>query len=166
MKKVISSLTLVAVMTFGFAGLTIAAEVEDTTVDTEVVDTNNEESIAEEAQAGATEAGAEEVEEAEAADLQFVQTLKQKFIEGDPFWMSWVLICLIIGLALSIERIVYLNLSTINTKKFLDQVETALKSGGVEAAKDICRNTRGPIASIFYQGLDLQMKGSKWLRNQ
>jgi biopolymer transport protein ExbB len=85
--------------------------------------------------------------------------LKQKFIEGDPFWMTPVLICLIIGLALSIERIVYLNLSTINTKKFLDEVETALKNGGVDAAKEVCRNTRGPIASIFYQGLDRSDEG-------
>ena len=69
------------------------------------------------------------------------------------------LICLIIGLAMSIERVVYLNLSTINSKKFLDQIETALKNGGVDAAKDICRNTRGPIASIFYQGLDRAEEG-------
>jgi biopolymer transport protein ExbB len=62
-------------------------------------------------------------------------------------------------LALSIERIVYLNLSTINTKKFLDEVETALKNGGVDAAKEVCRNTRGPIASIFYQGLDRSDEG-------
>ena len=60
---------------------------------------------------------------------------------------------------MSIERIVYLNLSTINTKKFLDEVETALKNGGVDAAKDVCRNTRGPIASIFYQGLDRSEEG-------
>jgi biopolymer transport protein ExbB len=92
-------------------------------------------------------------------ELSFVQTLKQKYIEGDPFWMSLPLICLIIGLAMSIERIVYLNLSTINTKKFLDNIETALKNGGVDAAKDVCRNTRGPIASIFYQGLDRSEEG-------
>ena len=73
--------------------------------------------------------------------------------------MTPVLICLIIGLALSIERIVYLNLSTINTKNFVDEVETALKNGGVDAAKDVCRNTRGPIASIFYQGLDRADEG-------
>lgn len=92
-------------------------------------------------------------------ELTFVQTLKQKYIEGAPLWMTPVLICLIIGLALSIERIVYLNLSTINTKNFVDEVETALKNGGVDAAKDVCRNTRGPIASIFYQGLDRADEG-------
>ena len=99
------------------------------------------------------------VEAEEEVEVNFVQKLKQKFIEGDPFWMTPVLICLIIGLALSIERIVYLNLSTINTKKFLDEVETALKNGGVDAAKEVCRNTRGPIASIFYQGLDRSDEG-------
>jgi biopolymer transport protein ExbB len=66
---------------------------------------------------------------------------------------------MIIGMALAIERVVYLNLATINTKKFLNDVEAALKSGGVEAAKELCRNTRGPIASIFYQGLDRSNEG-------
>jgi len=99
------------------------------------------------------------IEDDKKEELSFVQTLKQKYIEGAPLWMTPVLICLIIGLALSIERIVYLNLSTINTSKFLEDVESALKSGGVEAAKDVCRNTRGPIASIFYQGLDRADEG-------
>lgn len=85
--------------------------------------------------------------------------MKQKFIEGDPLWMTPVLICMIVGMALAIERVVYLNLATINTNKFLAQVEAALKSGGVEAAKEVCRNTRGPIASIFYQGLDRASEG-------
>lgn len=80
--------------------------------------------------------------------------LKQKFIEGGPGFMTAVLITLILGLAFSIERILYLNLATSNTKKLLANVEEALENGGVEAAKDVCRNTRGPVASIFYQGLD------------
>jgi biopolymer transport protein ExbB len=80
--------------------------------------------------------------------------LKQKFIEGNPMFMSFVLIALILGLAFAIERVLYLNLATTNTKKLLANVEEALDNGGVEAAKDVCRNTRGPVASIFYQGLD------------
>jgi len=80
--------------------------------------------------------------------------LKQKFIEGGPTFMSFVLISLILGLAFAIERVLYLNLATSNTKKLLAKVEEALDNGGVEAAKDVCRNTRGPVASIFYQGLD------------
>lgn len=80
--------------------------------------------------------------------------LKQKFIEGGAGFMSFVLITLILGLAFAIERVLYLNLSTTNTKKLLAKVEDALQNGGVEAAKEVCRNTRGPVASIFYQGLD------------
>jgi len=80
--------------------------------------------------------------------------LKQKFIEGGPMFMSFVLIALILGLAFAIERVIYLNLATSNTKKLLSDVEEALESGGVDAAKDVCRKTRGPVASIFYQGLD------------
>jgi biopolymer transport protein ExbB len=110
--------------------------------------------------ADAAKAGKED-KKAEAAEpqLDFVQTLKQKYIEGDPLWMTPVLICMIIGIALSIERIIYLNLSTINTEKFLNDVEKALQNGGVDKAKELCRNTRGPIASIFYQGLDRSEEG-------
>ena len=87
------------------------------------------------------------------------QSLKLKFIEGGPLFMSFVLIALILGLALSIERIIYLNLATTNTKTLLDSIEEALSSGGVEAAKEVCRNTRGPVASIFYQGLERSSEG-------
>ncbi len=85
--------------------------------------------------------------------------LKQKFIEGTPMFMSFVIIALILGLAFAIERVLYLNLATSNTKKLLAKVEEALDNGGVEAAKDVCRNTRGPVASIFYQGLDRADQG-------
>ena len=81
------------------------------------------------------------------------QALKTKFIEGGAGFMSLILICLILGLALAIERILYLSFSKTNTKKLLENVEAALKDGGIEKAKDVCRNTRGPVASIFYQGL-------------
>ena len=81
------------------------------------------------------------------------QALKQKFIEGGPAFMSLIIICLIIGLALAIERILYLSFSKINTKKLVEKVEAALNEGGIEKAKEVCRNTRGPVASIFYQGL-------------
>ena len=81
------------------------------------------------------------------------QALKQKFIEGGPAFMSLIIICLIIGLALAIERILYLTFAKTNTKKLLAAVEKALEEGGIEKAKEVCRNTRGPVASIFYQGL-------------
>ena len=99
----------------------------------------------------AMEAPAEEVA---AEPASFTQELKKRFIEGGPGFMGIVLICLILGLAIAIERIIFLNLSTTNTSKLTSGVEEALASGGVEAAKELCRNTKGPVASIFYQGLD------------
>jgi biopolymer transport protein ExbB len=73
--------------------------------------------------------------------------------------MGIVLACLIFGLAIAIERIIYLNLATTNTQKLTQDVEDALKGGGTEAAKEVCRNTSGPVASIFYQGLDRAGEG-------
>lgn len=176
MKKVISSLAIAAAITFGFTGFTYAQPEPADGDQVEAVDGDEmeegdmeegAEEGAEEVESAAAEAAEGETnveegaegEEAEEEQIGFIAGLKKKFIDGDPFWMSPVLICLILGLALSIERIVYLNLSTINTKRFLDEVETALKNGGVDAAKDVCRNTRGPIASIFYQGLDRADEG-------
>jgi len=92
-------------------------------------------------------------------NASFHQIIKQKFIEGGPGFMGIVLLCLILGLALAIERIIYLNLSTTDTDKLLSDVESALQSGGVDAAKEVCRNTKGPVASIFYQGLDRSSEG-------
>lgn len=83
----------------------------------------------------------------------FHQVIKEKFIEGDPAYMAPVLICLILGLAVALERIITLNLSTTNTKKLLLRVEDALEQGGIEAAKDVTKSTKGPVASIFTQGL-------------
>ena len=77
--------------------------------------------------------------------------LKTKFIEGDAGFMS--LVALVLGLAFCIERIIYLSLAEVNTKKLMTSIEAALEKGDVEAAKTVCRNTRGPVASICYQGL-------------
>ena len=93
------------------------------------------------------------------AKRNFHQVLKDKFIEGNPVFMTPVLICFILGLAFVIERIIYLNSATVNTNKLLDEIESSLKAGGVEKAKDLCRDTKGPIASIFYQGLDRVHEG-------
>ena len=100
-----------------------------------------------------------EAELEEAEPVGFTQELKKRFIEGGPGFMGIVLLCLILGLAIAIERIIFLNLSTTNTAKLTASVEDALKSGGVEAAKEVCRNTSGPVASIFYQGLDRSSEG-------
>jgi len=139
MKKIISSLAIALTLTIGFTGISNAQD---------------QKKVPEAAKEGSSKTADEEK-----LELTFVQTLKQKYIEGDVLWMTPVLICMIIGMALSIERVVYLNLATIDTKKFLNKVESTLKSGGVDAAKELCRNTRGPIASIFFQGLDRSGEG-------
>lgn len=89
----------------------------------------------------------------------FHQELKERFVEGGPGFMGIILLCLILGLAIAIERIIYLNLSTTNTDKLAQRVEEALASGGIEEAKEVCRNTSGPVASIYYQGLERADEG-------
>jgi len=86
--------------------------------------------------------------------LSLHQTVKRYFIEGGATFMAFVLVCLIFGLALAIERIIYLNMATSNSKQLVEDIEDALNNGGVESAKEVCRNTRGPVATIFHQGLD------------
>jgi len=95
----------------------------------------------------------------EQVEMAIHQQLKTKFIEGGPGFMPSILLCLIFGLALAIERILYLTLSETNTEKFLPKIDAALKDGGASAAMEVCRNTRGPVASIFYQGLSRADQG-------
>ncbi len=153
------SLAILAVLTLGLT-LNLAAQ-EDATdlagAETEVAtgDAGPADAAQDVELKNANTKNAEEAEE----DLTFSQKLKQKFIQGDPLWMTPVLLCLIIGMALSIERVVYLNLSTIDSNKFKQEIEDALKSGGVAAALEVARNTRGPIASIYYQGLSRADEG-------
>lgn len=160
MKKIVSSLVVAGMFVFGSNTVVYAQPeaAENETLTEEAVPEDALEAISLEEQEDVV-AVAETIEEDAQVEVSFTSTLKRKFIEGDPFWMGIVLIALIIGLALCIERIVYLNLSSINTKKFILSVEQALASGGVEQAKELCRNTRGPIASIFYQGLDRSSEG-------
>ena len=97
--------------------------------------------------------------ETELAGETMHQVLMQKFLEGGWAWMLPVLVCLVIGLAIAIERMLYLSFSNINTKKFIEKFSETLNGQGVEAAKDFCRNTKGPVASIYYQGLDRYDQG-------
>ena len=87
------------------------------------------------------------------------EQIKTKFIEGGPMFMGVILLLLILGLAIAIERIIYLNLASTNSDKLLRRVDKALSEGGVESAKEVCRNSRGPVASIFYQGLERSQGG-------
>ena len=99
-------------------------------------------------------ASAAVLQEEAAASKGFTQVLKEQFIAGGPAFMGIVLLSLILGLAVAIERILYLNMATTNTAKLKESVEQALASGGIEEAKSVCRDTKGPVASIFYQGLE------------
>jgi len=151
MKKLFAFIAVFGMLMLGASFYTVAQE--ETTDETAVEQTDTAQMEAVEDTAAVAEESAEEAEVVEEpASLQ--KQIKQKFIEGGPEFMGVVLLCLILGLAISIERIIYLNLATTNTTKLLEKVEGALEEGGVEAAKDVCRNTRGPVASIFYQGLD------------
>ena len=153
MKKLFA---FIAVLGMLYIGASKNAVAQDTTQEA----TSTEVAADDSAPAVDMAADAEEEAAAKAEDGKSLHSqLKQKFIEGGPTFMSFVLIALILGLALALERVIYLNLSTTNTKKLLVKVEEALDNGGIEAAKEVCRNTRGPVASIFYQGLDRSDEG-------
>lgn len=152
MKKLITFLTLAGMLTFGLTNALIAQEKVgekiEQTADTVVKKTQE-----------IVESSKETLEDVDQDAKGFHQILKEKFIEGGAGFMGIVLVTLILGLALSIERVIYLNMATTNNEKLLKKVEHALDNGGISAAKDVCRNTRGPVASIFYQGLDKYDEG-------
>ena len=152
MKKLIALLTIAGFMTFGISN-SVLAQQDENAVQTEQVATEEaapaEEVVAEEAVEEVVTAPIAEEEQT----LTFHETIKKQFIDGGWGFMTLVLIVLVLGLAISIERIIYLTLSTTHTKKLVAEFEVALNEGGIEKAKELCRNTRGPVASIFYQGL-------------
>ena len=151
MKKLFLTLSVAGMLCLGTANV-FAQEAA------EAVNAEATEQVADEAPAAEEAAPAIDAEtEIEGESMH--QVLKQKFIEGSWMWMLLPLLCLIIGLAVAIERILFLSFSATNTKKLIANVEDALSNGGVEAAKEVCRNTRGPVASIFYQGLDRYDQG-------
>ncbi|MBT4202727.1 MAG: MotA/TolQ/ExbB proton channel family protein [Flavobacteriales bacterium] len=155
MKKVFALLLIAGML---FSNNLMAQEAEEapaTTEEVAAVEASADDSMATEADTTAVaNVVAVDEEAAPEEEASFTQVLKKQYIDGGPAFMSFVLVCLILGLALAIERIIYLTLSTTNNDKLLAEVESALNSGGVDAAKDVCRNARGPVASIFYQGLD------------
>ena len=157
MKKALSILAVCMFMAFGT--VTLFAQDDADTAATEQTDTAAQAQSEPATTVDKTEPAAPAEEEEVEVDQSFHQVLKEKFIEGGPSFMGIVLITLILGLAICIERIIYLNMATPNSKKLLDEIESALQTGGVEAAKEVCRNTRGPVASIFYQGLDRMDEG-------
>lgn len=147
MKKLLSILAFLGVLTFG-ATQAIAQS-----------DTTSADTTQSAVEPASTPVEDTSVDEGAAEEQSFHQAIKEKFIEGGKEYMWPILICLILGLAISIERIITLNLATTNTKKLLSQIEDALAKGGIEAAKDVTRNTKGPVASIFTQGLMRSSEG-------
>ena len=147
MKKVFALMSIVGLLTFANFNDVKAQDQPAAEATEQVAEATDQ--VTEEAAAPAEEAAAP------ADDTKsFHQVLKEKYIQGGAGWMTPVLLCLIFGMALVIERILYLNMATTNVKKLLDGIEDNVKNGNYEGAKELCRNTRGPVASIFYQGLD------------
>ncbi len=152
MKKLISLFAIFAMLLIG-----VNTSYAQTPPDSDTTVTENDTVVVEEIPKVTTEEDVEDLAEVEEVGMH--KQIKTKFIEGGAGFMGIVLIILILGLAMSLERIIYLTLASTNTDKLLKNVENALESGGVEEAKEVCRSTRGPVASIFYQGLDRSEHG-------
>lgn len=150
MKKVFAIIALMGVFTFG---MTQSISAQDEAVDSAATEQVDSAAVDTAAAAATVDAADDEVASSEPVETGMYKNLKTKFIEGDAGFMAIVAISLVLGLAFCIERIIYLALSKINTVKFVDEIESAVKNGNIEGAKEIARNTRGPIASIYYQGL-------------
>ena len=151
MKKLFAFLAVTGMLIFGASKFVLAQDPTEAPTDT----TEQMEAAQDEAVTPIDEVVDQEAE----GSTSLHKRIKEKFIEGGAAFMSLVLACLILGLAIALERIIYLNLATTNNRKLLANVEAALEDGGVDAAKEVCRNTRGPVASIFFQGLDRADEG-------
>ncbi len=146
MKKLIAFISIAALLSIGFSNFVYA---QDTTANdtTTVV---KQDSTAKDTTAVAATTPAATTPQPKS----FHQVLKDEFIQGGPTFMGVILLTFIFGLAIAIERILYLTLASINSKKLLKDVETALGNNDVEGAREVCRNTRGPVAAIFAEGLN------------
>lgn len=151
MKKLLALITIFCTASFGTLPLAYAQDSEST----DSAATTTTEAPAE---APAEETPAEETA-APVKEVGFRQQLKDKFIEGGYEFMVPILLVLILGIALSIERIIYLNMSAVNTQKLLKNIDSALNTGGIEAAKNVCRSTSGPVAGVFLEGLNRTDEG-------
>ncbi len=156
MKKIFALLTCLSLLCFQAGNHVFAQDNNDTTTANEATDTNN---VASEAPAETETETVAPVEEEPVPEPKGHQLIKKWFIDGGPVFMGIVLVCLIFGLGFCIERIISLNLATVNSKKLLSEIEVAVQSGNIDQAKEICKSTRGPIASIFYQGLERMNEG-------
>ena len=151
MKKLFATLACVALLSAGFSTVAMAQNADSTAAAAQV---DSAAAPAEAVAAAPSEADATAPAEAQQVETSFHQSLKTKFIEGGADFMALVAITLVLGLAICLERIIYLNLANTSPDKLLKDIEEALiKEGNLEKAKGIARDTRGPIASIAYQAL-------------
>ncbi|HMO40532.1 MAG TPA: MotA/TolQ/ExbB proton channel family protein [Saprospiraceae bacterium] len=150
-------LTLLLVLTLTVFSSNIAVYAQDNAdaQDTETTEAAEEQAPAEEEVEIAPAAVAEPVP----SDIGGYQLLKKYFIDGSWQFMSFVLVCLIFGLAFAIERIITLNIATVNTDKLLARIDENLKSGDLDGAMEVCKSTQGPTASILYEGLKQAKSG-------
>ncbi len=151
MRKLFALTAVFGMLTIGASSMLMAQENDATQTEDATLEITVDENATMEEAAIADPTVLED--ESQIESTSFHAALKQKFIEGGAFWMLPIALCLIFGLAIAIERVIYLNLASTNNKKLIAKVEEALENGGIEATKEVCRNTRGPVASIFYQGL-------------
>ena len=149
MKKLIAFISLAAMLSLGFSNVVYAQDASAK----KTVATNDSSTVAKDSTAADTTA-AISAAPAVAQPRSFHQILKDEFIQGGPGFMATILLTLIFGLAIAIERVIYLSMASINSKKLLREVEEALNGGDLEKAKEVCRNTRGPVAAIFAEGLN------------
>ena len=160
MKKLLTLFALVGFLTFQPSVKLVAQDTEPTEEALDSTEVSSDSLVVEEEPVEQEIVAPVEVEEELEEEQTFHQKVKEKFIEGGWEFMGAVLICLIIGLAISFERIITLNMATTNTDKLLDDVERALSSeDGVAAAKKLVVHTKGPVASIFAQGLTRMSEG-------
>lgn len=172
MKKLFAYLLLTGVLTYGYSAKSFAQTGAGTETEADAAQDETQTDAAQDDEAAADTVPADTAPvqqpvQTTAADDELVaedtrnfhQVVKDRFVEGDVTYMTPVLICLILGLAIAIERIITLNLATTNTKKLLLNVEDALATGGIEAAKEVTKSTKGPVASIFTQGLIRSSEG-------
>jgi biopolymer transport protein ExbB len=148
MKKLIALFSIIGFLTIGIFNVHAEGTPDSTMKDSTAVAAAPADTAAAAAPAAPAEGG-----------QTFHQSIKRYFVEGGPEFMALVVITLIIGLAISIERIIYLNLSSTNTEKLLNKVETALRSGGINAAREVCKSTPGPVAGVFLEGLNRTDEG-------
>lgn len=139
MRKILATLLVIGLAAFSFSNLSAQDSTAQTTTTTEV----------QEQPAPAVDAAPATTSDEKSG----FQVLKEKFIEGGWFYMSLILVCTIIGLALCIERVITLNIATVNTDKLIQRIDENLKSGNLDGAIEVCKSTPGPTASVLYEGL-------------